>query len=110
MLKKPKLTRPIRRPRLPVGWPEIAVGLTGFFAIGYALDALLSLVDPDEVTTGVVKSQIAGLAGIGGFAMACAIKTRRVKPFGLRRTTPRWILLGALGGAAWFVLRGFATP
>lgn len=95
--------------RSPVGRLEIIGGLAGFFAVGHALAFLFDRFHADPVVTGVVMAQIAGVAALSGFALAVALRVRRLKPFGFTRTTAGWLLVGAMAGLVLFALKGFIT-
>jgi membrane protease YdiL (CAAX protease family) len=97
------------RRRSPIGWPEIIVGLIAFYALGHTTAFAFDQFDAGTTATGVVMAQIAGIAGLGGFALAFAVRIRRLEPFGFTRTTTKWLLLGALSGAVLFLVRGFVT-
>ncbi|WP_188551283.1 CPBP family intramembrane glutamic endopeptidase [Sediminivirga luteola] len=96
--------------RPSVGWPELIVGIAGFFAVGWALFGLFSLFDAEPVIVGVLQSLLAGLATLGAFGLAFSLRVRRLVAFGFTRTTPKWLIVGALGGAAVFLLRGILLP
>lgn len=93
-----------------VGWPELVVGILGFYAVGWAIYALFGVLATDPVLMGALQSWLAGLATLGAFGLALFLRVRRLAPFGFNRTTPKWLLLGALGGAAVFLLRGILLP
>ncbi|MGW5875605.1 CPBP family intramembrane glutamic endopeptidase [Nocardiopsis terrae] len=90
------------------GRPEIAVGLlamTGAVAL-LMVFGLLGLPDAGPVVYGLVVAAWSGVAGLVGFAAAAAVRIRSLGAFGIRRTTWRWMLIGAAGGVVALVAKG----
>ncbi|CAL9557723.1 hypothetical protein SUDANB121_04585 [Nocardiopsis dassonvillei] len=87
------------------GWPEVIAGLA---ALSAAVVAFVFVpADPlDPVVYGLVAAAWSGLAGLFGFAVAAALRVRSLAAFNVRRTTWRWMLLGAAWGLAALVLKG----
>lgn len=92
------------RGRARPGIPEIVVGLAVFAVVGYGSPPLLKLLELDPVIDGIAVGAVSGVAGILGFGGALAMRVRSLRPFGVRSTTPRWILLGLAGGVVAFVI------
>ncbi|MDT0330609.1 CPBP family intramembrane glutamic endopeptidase [Nocardiopsis lambiniae] len=90
------------------GWTEIVVGL---LALSITVVALVPLgpagpLDPDPVTFGLITAAWSGIAGLVGFAAAWAVRVRSLGAFGIRRTTWRWMLIGAGWGVIALVVKG----
>lgn len=96
--------------RSAVGWPEMLAGLLGLALTTVAVVALGARLELEAVPLGVVLAGLSGIAGAAGFAIAVAIRVRRTAPFGLIRTTRRWLLIGLLGGAAAVALKFVVVP
>lgn len=104
-------TTPTKTPRRsPVGWPEMLVGLVGLFLTVVVTVALAAQFDLDPVPLGVLLAALSGIAGAAGFAIAAAIRVRRLEPFGVVRTPGRWLLIGLLGGILAIVLKFIVIP
>ncbi|MDA2808311.1 CPBP family intramembrane glutamic endopeptidase [Nocardiopsis suaedae] len=82
------------------GWPEIAVGLVGLVVTTAGLFFFGSNgpLDLDPVAFGLVVAAWSGIAGLVGFGAAFAVRRRPLEAFGVRRTTWRWMLVGAAAG------------
>ena len=104
-------TEPTVRPRgAPTrpGWPEVVLGLLGM-AISVAVLVLLGPVGPldlDPLVFGLLVSAWSGVGGLAGFGVAYAVRVRSLAAFGIRRTTWRWMLLGAGWGVVALVAKG----
>lgn len=90
------------------GLPEAIVGLVVFFVVGVGGGSQLSRLGLDPVVYGLVFTALSGIAGIAGFAAAVLLRIRSLKPFGVRRTSRRWFLIGVGVGLVAFVLKGLA--
>ncbi|PWV57637.1 hypothetical protein BDW27_102511 [Nocardiopsis sp. L17-MgMaSL7] len=91
------------------GWPEIVLGLLGVMISVVAL-VLLGPVGPldlDPMVYGLLVSAWSGVGGLLGFGVAYAVRLRSLAAFGVRRTTWRWMLIGAGWGVIALVLKGF---
>ena len=87
-------------PPVRPGWPEIAVGLLGLVV---ATSGLLLFGEKGPFTLapvafGLVVAAWSGVAGLAGFGAAYVIRRRPLAAFGVRRTTWRWMLVGAVAG------------
>lgn len=89
------------------GLPECIVGLVVLF-VGFVGGSQLSRLGLDPVVYGLVFSALSGIAGIAGFAAAVLLRIRSLRPFGVRRTSRRWLLIGVGVGLVAFVLKGLA--
>ncbi|MGQ4271046.1 lysostaphin resistance A-like protein [Nocardiopsis changdeensis] len=91
----------LRRP----GWPEVIAGLAALTAAGVLLVFIPS--EPlGPVAFGLVVAAWSGVAGLFGFAVAAALRIRSLAAFNVRRTTARWMLIGAAWGLAALLLKG----
>ncbi|RCK70293.1 CPBP family intramembrane metalloprotease [Desertihabitans brevis] len=87
------------RPRTAPGWPELLVGLAVLALVAYGTAPLvLTPLGLEGVARGLALGALSGVAGIIAFLVALALRVRRPEAFGVRGTTVRWLLLGALGG------------
>lgn len=92
------------------GWPEIVVGLLALVAAM----AVLAFLGPlgrelDAVAYGLILAAWSGIVGFVGFAAAALIRIRSWSAFGVRRTTWRWMGIGAAAGVVAFVLKGLVN-
>ncbi|WP_236541115.1 CPBP family intramembrane glutamic endopeptidase [Spiractinospora alimapuensis] len=92
------------------GWPEVVVGLLTMVA------AILVLpffgpwgLDLDAVAFGLVVAAWSGVGGLAGFTAAALIRLRSFAPFGVRRTTWRWMLAGVVGGLVALLVKAAVT-
>ncbi|WP_017584816.1 CPBP family intramembrane glutamic endopeptidase [Nocardiopsis ganjiahuensis] len=107
-------TRPPRQvpadsaPPVRPGWPEIALGLLAMAISVVALLFFGSLgpLDLGPVAFGLLVSAWSGIGGLAGFAVAYLARVRSLAAFGVRRTTWRWMLVGAAWGVAALVAKG----
>lgn len=90
------------------GLPEGIVGLVALFVVGFVVSSQLSRLGLDPVISGLVSTALSGIASIAGFAAAVLLRIRSVEPFGVRRTSRRWLLIGVGVGLVAFVLKGLA--
>ncbi|WP_204150067.1 type II CAAX endopeptidase family protein [Leptolyngbya sp. CCY15150] len=95
----------VPRPRLPEG----IVGLAVFIVIGYWGGSQLSRLELDPVAYGLVFTALSGVAGIAGFAAAVLLRIRSLSPFGVCRTSRRWLLIGVGAGVVAFRVKGLAV-
>ncbi|QVJ03189.1 CPBP family intramembrane metalloprotease [Nocardiopsis eucommiae] len=78
-------------------------------AISVAVLVLLGPVGPldlDPLVFGLLVSAWSGVGGLAGFGVAYAVRVRSLAVFGIRRTTWRWMLLGAGWGVVALVAKG----
>lgn len=81
------------------GWIEIGVGLVTMPVVSI----LVVLFGPkgldlEPVTYGLVLSAWSGIAGLAAFGVAALVRVRSLAPFGVRRTTWRWMAIGLIAG------------
>ncbi|MDH2425932.1 type II CAAX endopeptidase family protein [Sphaerisporangium sp. TRM90804] len=89
------------------GWPEIVVGLLSMAAAAAVLPFLGPAgLELDAAVYGLVLAAWSGVVGLVGFAAAALIRIRSWGAFGVRRTTWRWMGIGAAAGVAAFALKG----
>jgi uncharacterized protein len=86
-----RLTRP--------GWPEILAGGVAYGVSILLVVVLLPLVE-DDATAGVVGLFVSGAMGLIAFAVAVLIRIRGLAAFGVRRSKPKYLLIGAALGLA----------
>jgi uncharacterized protein len=91
------------------GWPEIIVGLVVFGTVGYGGALLAGQLGLDPVVYGLALAAVSVIAPLAGFAAAALLRLRSWSAFGVRRTTARWLLIGAGAGVVSIVVRGFAV-
>ena len=91
------------------GWLEIIVGLVVLGAIGIGGALLTGQLGLDPVVYGLALAALSVIAPFAGFAAAALLRLRSWSAFGVRRTTARWLLIGAGAGVVAFVARGFAA-
>lgn len=96
-----KLARP--------GWPEVVVGLVVLAAVAVGVALLLGRLGLDPVVYGLALAALSVVAPSAGFTAAALLRLRSWSAFGVRRTTARWLLIGAGAGVVAFVVRGFAV-
>jgi membrane protease YdiL (CAAX protease family) len=99
-------SRPNKAPR--PGLPECIVGLVVLFVVGFVGGSQLPRLGLDPVVYGLVFTALSGIAGIAGFSAAVLLRIRSLRPFGVRRTSRRWLLIGVGVGLVAFVLKGLA--
>ncbi|WP_017626514.1 CPBP family intramembrane glutamic endopeptidase [Nocardiopsis chromatogenes] len=82
------------------GWPEVAVGLLGLVVAtsGLLLFGAKGPLTLDPVAFGLVVAAWSGIAGLFGFGAAVVVRRRPLAAFGVRRTSWRWMLIGAAAG------------
>jgi hypothetical protein len=88
--------------------PECIVGIVVLFLVGFVGGSQLSRLGLDPVVYGLVFTALSGIAGIAGFSAAVLLRIRSLRPFGVRRTSQRWLLIGVGVGLVAFVLKGLA--
>lgn len=88
------------------GWPELAVALITYAALIVTLSVLWLLRIPDEQAAwrGIVGMAMNGIVGCIALFAAYLIRIRNFRAFGFRKTTGRWLLIGAVFGVAAFFL------
>ncbi|GAA3408235.1 CPBP family intramembrane glutamic endopeptidase [Streptosporangium vulgare] len=93
-----------RTPARP-GWPELGVAVLAA-AILYGVGATIAYLLPagSPVSPGQANFLVSGLAPLGAFAVAVLIRIRDVRPFGMRRVHPGWLLAAIAIGLACFAL------
>ncbi|MBR8741007.1 CPBP family intramembrane glutamic endopeptidase [Nocardiopsis sp. MG754419] len=103
-MSSPRSERPHRseyvsaRPTRP-GWIEIVVGLLTMLVAMVAVLIFGPLgLDLEPVTYGLVLAAWSGVAGLAGFGAAVLVRIRSLAPFGVRRTTWRWMAIGLAAG------------
>lgn len=94
----------VLRPSLP----EAIVGVVVLSVVGFGGGSQLSRLGLDPVVYGLVFTALAGIAGIAGFAAAVLLRIRSLRPFGVRRVSRRWLLIGVGAGVVAFVLKSLA--
>lgn len=99
-------SRPNKAPR--PGLPECIVGLVVLFVVVFVGGSQLSRLGLDPVVYGLVFTALSGIAGIAGFSAAVLLRIRSLRPFGVRPTSRRWLLIGVGVGLVAFVLKGLA--
>src|SRR3712207_2088066 len=77
------------------GWPEIIVGLVVLGAIGIGGALLAGQLGLDPVVYGLALAALSVIAPFAGFAAAVLLRIRSLHAFGVRRTSRRWLLIGA---------------
>ncbi|PJJ72976.1 hypothetical protein CLV46_2556 [Diaminobutyricimonas aerilata] len=92
------------------GWVEIGVGL----GVGVLVLIAIALLTPlasgsDPVVYGLLLAAASGALGLIGFAAAFAVRLRSWGAFNVRRTTWKWIALGALAGVVALLLKGLVN-
>jgi uncharacterized protein len=95
------------RPTRP-GWPEIIVGLLAFAAATAVIPLVRGPlgIDANPVVPGLFLAAWSGVLGLIGFTAAALIRIRSFGAFSVRRTTWRWMGLGAAAGVVAFLLKG----
>jgi hypothetical protein len=80
-----------------------------FIVVGYGVGSQLSRLGLDPVVYGLVFTALSGIAGIAGFAAAVLLRIRSLSPFGVRRVSRRWLMIGVGAGLVAFVVKGLAV-
>ncbi|MEV6984214.1 type II CAAX endopeptidase family protein [Sphaerisporangium sp. NPDC051017] len=94
-------------PRTPVrpGWPELGVAVLTFVILTLIGGVIgLKLPADSPISLGHLNFLISGLAPLGAFAVAVLIRIRDVRPFGMRRVHPGWLLAAIAIALACFAL------
>lgn len=100
-------TRDERPPR--PGWPEMVVAVVVFLVVAFGGIWLLGRLGADPGAIDLISTAWSGVAGIVGFLAAVALRIRSLAPFGIRRVSWRWVLVGVGAGVvAWLVSRVLA--
>lgn len=95
--------------QLRPGWAEIAVAFVGLGVGGFLPAALLLRSGLDPIALGLILTAVTGVGGLLGFLAAFLLRIRTWKAFGIRRTSLRWIGIGAGLGVVAFLAKGFAV-
>lgn len=90
------------------GWPEIIVGLVCLTVLAIGGGLGLVRLDLDPVVLGLILTALSGVGGMAGFFAAFLLRIRSSTAFGVRRTTWRWILIGAGVGVVAFFAKSLA--
>lgn len=88
---------------------EGIVGLVVFSVIGYGVGSQLSRIGLEPVAYGLVFTALSGIAGIAGFAAAVLLRIRFLSPFGVRRVSWQWLMIGVGAGLVAFLVKGLAV-
>ena len=95
------MRRDIHRP----GWPELIAGAVAFgILLVVIVVALRAFPDNQPIAAGLTAFAFSALLGLGAFAAAVLLRIRRLEPFGVRRTSARWIFAGLGLGVVAFAL------
>lgn len=104
VLKRSSTSAPVARP----GWPDIGVGLLVLIVVGLFGGADRALpISP--IAIGLILAALSGIATAAGFLAAFALRIRAWEVFGVRRTSARWLMVGAGVGAITFVVKRIAV-
>jgi uncharacterized protein len=90
------------------GWPEIIVGLVTLSAVGIGGGIGLTRLDISPLALGIILSALSGIGGLAGFFAAFALRLRSWAAFGVRRTSWRWIAIGATVGVGTFLVKSLS--
>jgi membrane protease YdiL (CAAX protease family) len=71
--------------------------------------ALVVRLPIGPVAIGLILAVLSGIGCMAGFLAAFLWRLRSWPAFGVRRTTLRWLLIGAAVGVAAFIVKGFAV-
>lgn len=93
------------RARVP-GWLEVGAGLFVMAGVAFGIGSQLRHLDLDRVNFGLLLTGWSGVAAIAGFGAAWAVRRPALATFGLRRTSARWLLLGAAAGVVAILIKG----
>jgi uncharacterized protein len=77
--------------------------------VGYGGGSQLLRLGLDPVALGLLLNALSGIACLAGFAAAASLRIRSLAAFGVRRTSMRWLGIGAALGVGAFVIKGFAV-
>jgi uncharacterized protein len=80
------------------GWIELAVGAAVYVVLRYCLAPFLGQSLDESLIAGLVLGAVSGLMGLAAFYAAFAVRLRAHAAFGVRRTSGKWLLLGAVLG------------
>ncbi len=73
------------------GGIEIGTGVAVFLVLSFGGIPLLKALGLDPVVYGLI---VTAWSGIAGFAVASSLRIRSLTPFGVRRTSWRWLAIG----------------
>ncbi|WGW11348.1 type II CAAX endopeptidase family protein [Saxibacter everestensis] len=97
----------VRRP----AWLEIIIGVATLAVVGYGgTSLLLDIPGLTPGVAGVIAGVMSGAAAFAAFALAAAVRVRQWDVFGVRRTTPKWLLLGVAGGVIALIAKLILVP
>lgn len=90
------------------GWPEIVAGLVGLTVVGIGGAFGVMRLGIDPVVTGLILTALSGAGGLAGFCAAYFLRLRSWAAFGVKRTSWRWIAIGAGVGVVTFFAKSAA--
>jgi len=80
--------------RTRIGWPELGVAaLAAVVLYGLGIALIWSVPDTPVWLPGIVQYAVSGLAPLGAFAVVLWLRVHDVREFGVRRVSPRWLLI-----------------
>ena len=88
-----------RRSNVP-GWPETIVALVVVVAVDYGVGSQLHRLPLGTSVIGLLFAGLSGVEGLAGFGAAVLRRIRAVAPFGVRRTSFRWLAIAIVVGLA----------
>lgn len=91
------------------GWLEIGVSLAVLVLVGYGGALLIARLPVDDIAISLMLAAWSGIAGLAAFGAAFCARLRLWDAFGVRKTTLRWLLIGAAAGVVAFLLKGFVV-
>ncbi|GAA1645970.1 CPBP family intramembrane glutamic endopeptidase [Actinoplanes couchii] len=91
-------TAPPSTVRTRPGLPELFTGVIAYVVLLIPGALWIASIPAGTAFSGTAAFIVSGLTGIGAFAVAAAIRIRRLDAFGFRRTQPKWLLIGAAFG------------
>jgi len=77
------------------GWPELLTGLAVFLVLLLPTAIAVGFFQGQPALQGMIGSTAGGVAGVGGFAAAFAIRIRALRPFGFVPVSWRWIVIAS---------------
>ncbi len=81
-------------PRSRIGWPELGIAaLAAAVLYGLGIALILSVPDGPVWLPGLVQYAVSGLAPLGAFAVVLWLRVHDVRELGVRRVSPRWLLI-----------------
>lgn len=80
--------------RSRIGWPELGIAaLAAAVLYGLGIALILSVPDGPVWLPGLVQYAVSGLAPLGAFAVVLWLRVHDVRELGVRRVSPRWLLI-----------------